>query len=116
MNTFRFFLFEAFMALLAVGTGWLGRRILGRLLRGPVVLVWGAIFGLLSMIGFGMFFVQVPFFADFIDLNGDLVAGARIAFLRFWDTGLIGGLIGALIASFPRWNQKRKKPEDQPQA
>jgi hypothetical protein len=113
---FRFFLFEALMAVLALGAGWLGRRILGRLIRGPVVLVWGAVLGLLAMVGFGMFFVQVAFFADFIDLNGDLVTGARIAFLRFWDTGLIGGLIGALIASFPRWNQKRKKPEDQPQA
>ena len=104
------------MALLALGAGWLGRRILGRLLHGPMVIVWGAVFGLLSMIGFGMFFVQVPYFADFINLNGDLVIGARVAFLRFWDTGLIGGLIGALIASFPRWNQKRKAAQDQPQA
>jgi hypothetical protein len=112
----KFFLFEALMALLALTAGWLGRRILGRLLHGPMVMVWGAVFGLLAMIGFGMFFVQVPFFVDFIDLNGDMFAGAWIAFVRFWDTGLIGGLIGALIASFPRWNQKRKKPEDQPQA
>jgi hypothetical protein len=113
---FRFFLFEALMALLAVGSGWLGRRILGRLIHGPVVLLWGAGLGLMAMIGFGMFFVQVPFFEDFINLNGDLLTGARVAFLRFWDTGLIGGLIGALIASFPRWNQKPKKPQDHPQA
>jgi hypothetical protein len=112
----KFFLFEALMALLALTAGWLGRRILGRLLHGPMVMVWGAVFGLLAMIGFGMFFVRVPFFVDFIDLNGDIFTGAWIAFVRFWDTGLIGGLFGALIASFPRWNQKPKKPEDHPQA
>jgi hypothetical protein len=112
----RFILFDILMAIIAFGFSWAARKVLGRLIHGPIVIVWGAVFGLLAIVGFGMFFVQVPYFGTFMNLDGDLFTGARVAFLYSWDAGLIGGILGVLLASFPRWNQKRVKPEDHPQA
>jgi hypothetical protein len=112
----RFILFDILMAIIAFGFSWAIRKVLGHLLRGPIVVVWGAVFGLLAIVGFGMFFVQVPYFGTFMNLDGDLFTGARVAFLYSWDAGLIGGILGALVASFPRRNQKRKAPQDHTQA
>lgn len=103
----RFFLLEFLVAIIAFGFGWLVRRILGRLIGGPPVIIWGIGAGLISVILCGVLFAALGTDLGFINFNGDLFDGAKVFLIRFWELGLIGGGLGAVIASLMI---KRKPP------
>ena len=107
MRFFSFFLLEGVMAVIALGFGYAGRKLLGRFVTGPLVAVWGAVLGLLGMVLGGMVFALVWSDLGFINLQGDIWTGARVFLINYWDTGLIGGVLGALVASL---TSLRRKP------
>ena len=116
LSMFRFWLLEFIMAVWTLGFAYGLRRILGRLLHGPMVIVWGAVFGLIAVVLGGMFFSTVWTDLAFLDLQGDLFRGAWVFLVRFWDTGLIGGILGALVGSLTmlRRKQQTQKQAQQP--
>jgi hypothetical protein len=108
----RFFLLEAIMAVLCFGFAWLGRRLLGRLIGGPPVILWGLFFGMLGVVAGGALFSVLGTDFGFIDFGGNVWAGIQAFILRFWDTGLIAGALGVLVASLSMWrigNQAKVK-------
>ncbi len=95
----RFWLLEFAMAVVAFFAGYLIRRILGRFAHGPASIVWGALFGLAAMLGLSVLLMNLGADVNFISLNGDAWAAVKVGLVRFWDTGLVGGALGALVAS-----------------
>lgn len=106
----RFFLLEFLVALFAFGLAWLVRRILGRLIGGPTVILWGLVVGLVAVTLSGVLFAALGTDFGFINFEGNLWLGARAFFLRFWDTGLIAGGIGVLVASLMMIRRKPPTP------
>jgi tetrahydromethanopterin S-methyltransferase subunit G len=110
----RFFLLEFVVAIFAFGMAWLVRRILGRLIGGPTVILWGLVLGLIAVTLCGALFAVLGTDFGFINFEGNLWLGARAFFLRFWDTGLIAGALGALVASLMMIRRKQPTPPTPP--
>lgn len=94
----RFLLLGLIMFAAAVSAGWIGRTALGRRLRGPAVILWGAAFGAVGVFLMG-------YIAEGLGATGFLAVGQEgspgLGFLAFfgWNAGLLGGIAGALLAS-----------------
>jgi hypothetical protein len=95
----RFFLLEFLVAVIAFGLAWLVRRVLGHLIGGPTVILWGLVVGMIGVILSGVLFAALGTDFGFINFDGNLFDGAKVFLLRFWELGLIGGGLGALVAS-----------------
>ncbi len=104
----RFFLLEFLVAVIAFGLAWLVRRVLGHLIGGPTVILWGLVVGMIGVILSGVLFAALGTDFGFINFDGNLFDGAKVFLLRFWELGLIGGGLGALVASLMMI--KRKPP------
>lgn len=106
----QFFLLEFLVAVIAFGLAWLVRRILGRLIGGPPVLVWGVLVGLIGVILSGVVFAALGTDFGFINFEGNLFEGAKVFLLRFWEVGIIGGGLGAVVASLMMIRRKPPVP------
>jgi hypothetical protein len=85
------------------------RRLLGRRISGPPVILWCLLFALIGAQLMSFFLRQVAFDSDFIDLSGASVLSILgIVMVRFWENILLGALIGMIAAIFPL--RKNKKP------
>lgn len=114
VNMMRFILLEAIMAVMCFGFAWLGRRLLGRLIGGPTVILWGLFFGMLGVVAGGALFSVLG--ENFVELGNTqgsrILTGIWVFIVRFWDTGLIAGALGVLVASLSMWrigNQAKLK-------
>ncbi len=92
---------------------WLLRKVLGRMVRGWKVGLWGLLFGLvggiLTLLG-----LQALSSAFQIEDLGNGVGFALVAIRYFGLTALSAGFIGAVVASFgPR--KKKPLPPEPPQ-
>jgi hypothetical protein len=106
----QFFLLEFLVAIIAFGLAWLVRRILGRLIGGPTVIIWGVVVGLIAVILSGVLFAALGTDFGFINFDGNLFDGGKVFLLRFWELGIIGGGLGALVASLMMIKRPPPKP------
>jgi hypothetical protein len=106
----RFFLLEFLVALIAFGLAWLVRRVLGRLIGGPTVILWGVVVGLVGVILSGTLFAALGTDFGFINFEGNLFDGGKVFLFSFWELGLIGGGLGALVASLMMIKRKPPAP------
>jgi hypothetical protein len=106
----RFFVPALWLTLAAFAAGWLGRRLLGRRLRGLSIALWGAVFGAIGVFAAGYALDALGLASGFVDLGE---SSLRVAFLMLWffgwNVGIIGGIAGALVASI-----RRPHPPHQP--
>jgi hypothetical protein len=87
------------------------RRLAGKRLRGPSVILWCLLFAVIGAQLTSFFLRQVAFDSDFIDLSGASVLNIMgIVLVRFWENILLGAGLGMILAFFPI--RKHKKPED----
>jgi hypothetical protein len=85
------------------------RRLLGKRISGPPVILWCLLFAVLGAQLMSFFLRQVAFDSDFIDLSGSSVLTIlSIVLVRFWENILLGAGLGMILAFFPiRKNKKR---------
>jgi TctA family transporter len=92
---------------------WLLRKVLGRLIRGWKVGVWGLLFGLIGAVLTLLGLEALSFDFQFVDL-GDSVNFVLVAIRLFGLTALAAGFIGAVVASFGA-RKKKALPHEPPQ-
>jgi hypothetical protein len=105
----RLILLEIVVFLGAFGVSYLLRSLLGRRIQGPAVALWGALFGMLGALGSSYVVESALEGARFLWTDGNLWGVLAIAFRFFLLTAIIGGVLGAIVASFPRG---RRQPRD----
>ena len=105
----RLVLVELMMFIGALGMTYLLRRVLGRRISGPPVILWCVLFAFVGAQLMALFLRQIALDSDFIDLsNASIFSLIGISVVRFWENILLGGVLGMLLANFPL----RKKPKD----
>ncbi len=106
-------LLEVLVFIGSFSVSWLLRKLLGRLIRGWKVGLWGLLFGLLGAIVTILGLRQLSAVLNFEDL-GEGVNFVLAAIRLFGLTALAAGFIGAVVASFgPR--KKKALPPEPPQ-
>jgi hypothetical protein len=88
------------------------RRVLGKRISGPSVILWCLLFAVIGAQLMSLFLRQVAFDSDFIDLSGSSVLSIMgIVLVRFWENILLGAGLGMILAFFPfrRANRTAKK-------
>lgn len=84
------------------------RRLLGKRISGPPVLLWCLLFAMVGAQLMSFFLRQVAFDSDFIDLSGSSVLTMlTIVMVRFWENIVLGGLLGMIFAFFPLRKTKK---------
>jgi hypothetical protein len=106
----RLFLLEIVVFIGAFGVAYLFRRLLGRRIQGPPVVLWGALFGMLGALGSSYLVESTLEGTRFLWTDGNLWGVLAIAFRFFLLTAIVGGILGAVFASFPRG--RRAAPRD----
>ncbi len=105
----RIVLIEVLMFIGALAITYLLRRIAGKRISGPPVILWCLVFAFIGAHLMSVFLRQVAFDSDFIDLsNVSIFNIIAIVTVRFWENILIGGFLGMIAANFPL--RKNKKP------
>jgi TctA family transporter len=109
----RLVLIEVLVFLGSFAISWLLRKLLGRLIRGWKVGLWGLLFGLIGAVLTILGLELLSFDFQFVDL-GDSINFVLVAIRLFGLTALAAGFIGAIVASF---GPKKKKvlPAEPPQ-
>ena len=109
----RFLLIQVLVFFGSFGVSWLLRKVLGRLLRGWKVGLWGLLFGLIGAVLVVLGLKLLTFDFGFVDL-GDNINFVLVSIRLFGLTALLAGVIGAIVASFgPR--KKKALPSQPPQ-
>jgi energy-converting hydrogenase Eha subunit A len=102
----RLILLEILVFLSAFGVSYLFRLVLGRRIGGPPVILWGAIFGMIGAMIASYVVENTLEGTRFLWTDGNIWGILAIAFQYFLLTALIGGVLGALIASLPRGKRR----------
>jgi uncharacterized BrkB/YihY/UPF0761 family membrane protein len=105
----RLILLEIVVFLGAFGVSYLLRLLLGRRIQGPPVALWGAFFGMLGALASSYVVESALEGARFLWTDGNLWGVLAIAFRFFFITAIIGGVLGAVVASIGRG---RRKPRE----
>ena len=106
----RLFLLEIVVFISAFAVSYALRKLLGRNVRGLGVVLWGAVFGMIGAL-IGSYAVEnLLEGARFLWTDGNLWGALAIAFRFFLLTAIIGGVIGALLASLPRGKGRNAPP------
>ncbi len=109
----RLILIEVLVFIGSFAVSWLLRKLLGRLIRGWKVGLWGLLFGLVGAVLTVLGLEVLSFDFQFVDL-GDGLNFVLVAIRLFGLTALAAGFIGAIVASFgPR--KKKALPPESPQ-
>jgi TctA family transporter len=109
----RLILIEVLVFIGSFAVAWLLRKLLGRLIRGWKVGLWGLLFGLLGAVLTIIGLETLSFDFQFVDL-GDGLNFVLVAIRLFGLTALAAGLLGVVVASFgPR--KKKALPPEPPQ-
>jgi TctA family transporter len=109
----RLILIEVLVFIGSFAVAWLLRKLLGRLIRGWKVGLWGLLFGLLGAVLTILALETLSFDFQFVDL-GDGLNFVLVAIRLFGLTALAAGFLGAVVASFgPR--KKKALPPEPPQ-
>ena len=109
----RLILIEVLVFIGSFAFSWLFRKLLGRLIRGWKVGLWGLLFGLVGAVLTVLGLEALSFDLQFVDL-GDGLNFVLVAIKLFGLTALAAGFIGAIVASFgPR--KKKALPPEPPQ-
>jgi TctA family transporter len=109
----RLILIEVLVFIGSFAVSWLLRKLLGRLIRGWKVGLWGLLFGLLGAVLTILALETLSFDFQFVDL-GDGLNFVLVAIRLFGLTALAAGFVGAIVASFgPR--KKKALPPEPPQ-
>ncbi|MFN3265311.1 MAG: hypothetical protein ACK41E_00565 [Deinococcales bacterium] len=104
----RIIIIEFLMFIGALLSTYALRRLLGKRISGPAVILWCLFFAMVGAQLMSFFLRQAAFDADFIDLSGASVLNIlAIVVVRFWENIVLGGLLGMVLAFFPL--QKAKK-------
>ncbi len=106
----RLILIEVLVFLGSFAVAWLLRKLLGRLIRGWKVGLWGLLFGLLGAVLTVVGLETLSFDFQFVDL-GDGLNFVLVAIRLFGLTALVAGLLGAVVASFGPPKKKALPPE-----
>lgn len=106
----RLILIEVLVFLGSFAVSWLLRKLLGRLIRGWKVGLWGLVFGLLGAVLTILGLETLSFDFGFVDL-GDGLNFVLVAIRLFGLTALAAGFIGAIVASFSPRKKKVLPPE-----
>ena len=101
----RLILIEVLVFIGSFAIAWLLRKLLGRLIRGWKVGLWGLLFGLIGAVLTILGLEALSFDFQFVDL-GDGLNFVLVAIRLFGLTALAAGFLGAVVASF---GQKKKK-------
>jgi uncharacterized protein involved in response to NO len=110
----RFIFIEVLIFLGAAGGAYLLRRLFGRRISGPPVLLWGLLFGIIGAIATGFLLSAVSSDLNFLDLSATSPLNIVIIAVRwFWDNVLFGSLLGVLLASIPFSKKPRKPKQDE---
>ena len=107
----RLVLIEFIVFLGAFAVSWLLRKLLGRIIRGWKVGIWGMLFGVVGAILTGLLLQTLSFDVNFLDLEVSGLNIAVVAVRYFGLTALLGGFLGAIVASFGRRKKKVLAPE-----
>lgn len=106
----RLILIEVLVFIGSFIVAWLLRKLLGRLIRGWKVGLWGLLFGLIGAVLTILGLEALSFDFQFVDL-GDSLNFVLVAIRLFGLTALAAGFLGAIVASFgPR--KKKALPVD----
>jgi MFS family permease len=98
----RLFLLELIVFVCAFAVSYLLRLIIGRRIKGPPVILWGALFGMIGAL-LGSYIVETSLEGTrFLWTDGNIWGILNIAFRFFLLTAIIGGVLGALYASLGR--------------
>jgi hypothetical protein len=110
----RFIFIEVLIFLGAAGMTYLMRRLLGRRIGGPSVLLWGLLFGIIGAIVTGFLLSTVSSDLNFLDLSTATALNIVIISVRwFWDNVLFGTLLGLALSYFPLSKKPQKPKQDQ---
>jgi hypothetical protein len=91
------------------------RRLLGKRISGPPVVLWCLLFAVLGAQLMSFFLRQVAFDSDFIDLSGSSVLTIlSIVLVRFWENILLGAGLGMILAFFPLRKNKKTLEDTKP--
>jgi hypothetical protein len=93
------------------------RRLLGKRISGPSVILWCLLFATIGAQLMSLFLRQVAFDSDFIDLSGASVLNSMgILLVRFWENILLGAGLGMIFAFFPLRKAKNLLEDTTPKA
>lgn len=106
----RLILLEIVVFIAAFAVSYLLRKLLGRNIRGIGVVLWGAIFGMIGALISSYAVENLLEGARFLWTDGNLWGALAIAFRFFLLTAIIGGVIGALLASLPPGKGRKAAP------
>jgi hypothetical protein len=110
----RFIFIEVLIFLGAAGMTYLIRRLLGRRIGGPAVLLWGLLSGIVGAIATGFLLSTVSSDLNFLDLSTASPLNIVIIAVRwFWDNVLFGTLLGLALAFFPLSKKPQKPKQDE---
>ena len=106
----RLILLEIVVFIAAFAVSYVLRKLFGRNIRGVGVALWGAVFGMIGAL-IGSYAVEnLLEGARFLWTDGNLWGALAIAFRFFLLTAIVGGVIGALVASLPRGKGRKAAP------
>jgi TctA family transporter len=106
----RLILIEVLVFIGSFSVSWLLRKVLGRLIRGWKVGLWGLLFGLIGAVLTILGLELLSFDFQFVDL-GDSINFVLVAIRLFGLTALAAGIIGAIVASFGARKKKVLPPQ-----
>jgi TctA family transporter len=106
----RLILIEVLVFLGSFAISWLLRKVLGRLIRGWKVGLWGLLFGIIGAVLTIIGLEALSFDFQFVDL-GDGINFVLVAIRLFGLTALAAGFIGAIVASFGPRKKKALPPQ-----
>jgi MFS family permease len=108
----RLFLLELIVFVCAFAVSYLLRLIIGQRIKGPPVILWGALFGMIGAL-LGSYIVETSLEGTrFLWTDGNIWGILNIAFRFFLLTAIIGGVLGALYASLGRRRKAAKNLTD----
>ena len=108
----RLILLEIVVFIAAFAVSYALRKLLGRNIRGVGVVLWGAIFGMIGALLGSYAIENLLEGARFLWTDSNLWGVLTIAFRFFLLTAIIGGVIGALLASLPRGKGRNAVPPE----
>jgi divalent metal cation (Fe/Co/Zn/Cd) transporter len=89
------------------------RRLLGKRISGPPVILWCLLFAMLGAQLMSFFLRQVAFDSDFLDLSSSSVLTIlSIVVVRFWENILLGAGLGMILSFFPIRKRPKTNLED----
>ena len=108
----RLILLEIVVFIAAFAVSYALRKLFGRNIRGVGVALWGAIFGMIGALAGSYAVENLLEGSRFLWTDGNLWGVLAIAFRFFLLTAIIGGVIGALLASLPRGRGRNAVPPE----